>query len=521
MSTHCQCPRCSDPVTLPDGYAGDATVRCPHCEAEYSLDEAMQNAPPMLIIVNPGSTVPVEPEVNVPLMADSEAAGLDKLPETDAGVDIGMPWSPDGAADDGVPDIVRAEDGTPAIGRGMGDPATDDTGFGDFSPSVSSSVSSTPTASAKKKKKSNPISQAIQVLFGLVMAVVIVYYILNLIPSKREEWDKNIYLPFLSHTHDSEHFGYSWFWSEDANQDDETPGETETPATGQGDPNPTIVEDGFDDPSSPTDPTDATIDDGTDLDAGLDDGTPEMLDPADLPDDIDDGDDFDLSGEGLDLPTIDPVPTIDEPVAAISYLNPPLAFTSAEVGEALKAVDEGYGCANCKSRGFTRTQDSEEQCPVCEGAPNLAVDKNVLTLFKNLAEALAFAQGDVKDRRIATEKKFSLLSEQGMMETIGTSAAFQLFNADGGKTEGGILFQGEVTKVTTDGDQQIISVLIEGFRSGSPAVVITAPGVKSSVSEGDTIGVLGYAVKDPKSKLSEYSGDEDMVVWAGCIAPLY
>jgi|GEM_PF-6970707 len=515
MSMHCQCPRCSEPVTLPDGYAGDATVRCPLCDAEYTLDEAMQTAPPALIIVNPGSTVPLEaapvlPGGVMPVMTEADAAGLDELPAGDA-------WAPEGSGDLGV---IAGDSDAPTVGAGIPGESGEETGFGGITSSVGSSVSTTPTGtpSRRKKKKSNPLGQIIQVVFGAVMAVVIVYYILNAMG--RKEWDYKIYLPFVKHTHTSKHFGYSWFFSEDAYTPEEEEGDDTAPPPlpSDYDPNRDVTDgslDGSTDQPGDSDPT--SLDDG-DLSVpdDFDLSPPDELDPSEFNDDGGDGDDFDLSADDLGID--EPAPAATD-TAAINYAGPQ-TFTPAQVGTALKAVQEGYGCPNCQSRGFVTTPGGEENCPKCEGMPNLKVDKKVLELFKDLSVALAFAEGNVRDRQIATEKKFTLLSEQGAMELIGKSAAFQLFNEDG-QSEGGILFQAEVQKAENKGDQQILTVLIEGFRNGTPAVVVTAPGVKSSVSEGDTIGVLGYSVQDPKSKLSNYEGDEDMIVWAGCIALLY
>ncbi|MGD0900865.1 MAG: hypothetical protein ABR915_23785, partial [Thermoguttaceae bacterium] len=55
MSLTSSCPQCQKQVTVPDGAAGDAIVRCPLCDAQYPLSEAMALAPPMLIVVTPAA----------------------------------------------------------------------------------------------------------------------------------------------------------------------------------------------------------------------------------------------------------------------------------------------------------------------------------------------------------------------------------------------------------------------------------------------------------------------------------
>jgi hypothetical protein len=45
------CPKCRKQVTIPAGVDSAAVVRCPLCDAEYALGEAMALAPPELIPV--------------------------------------------------------------------------------------------------------------------------------------------------------------------------------------------------------------------------------------------------------------------------------------------------------------------------------------------------------------------------------------------------------------------------------------------------------------------------------------
>ena len=53
-----KCPKCQQPVTVPDGIDPAGEVRCPLCDAEYPLSEAMASAPPALI---PVDAVPAGP----------------------------------------------------------------------------------------------------------------------------------------------------------------------------------------------------------------------------------------------------------------------------------------------------------------------------------------------------------------------------------------------------------------------------------------------------------------------------
>src|SRR5258708_7012030 len=57
MSIISSCPQCAKQVTIPSGSAPSDRVRCPLCQAEYTLGEALANAPPMLILVSGLSVV--------------------------------------------------------------------------------------------------------------------------------------------------------------------------------------------------------------------------------------------------------------------------------------------------------------------------------------------------------------------------------------------------------------------------------------------------------------------------------
>ena len=45
------CPKCQKQITVPDGVGPAALVRCPLCDEQYTLGEALAIAPPALIVV--------------------------------------------------------------------------------------------------------------------------------------------------------------------------------------------------------------------------------------------------------------------------------------------------------------------------------------------------------------------------------------------------------------------------------------------------------------------------------------
>lgn len=69
MSAISSCPRCQRQVTIPAEVDAAASVRCPLCDAEYPLSEALALAPPELIPV-----VPLTPSEPRPVTASELAA---------------------------------------------------------------------------------------------------------------------------------------------------------------------------------------------------------------------------------------------------------------------------------------------------------------------------------------------------------------------------------------------------------------------------------------------------------------
>lgn len=54
MSIISSCPKCSQSVLLPVGLSASATVRCPLCQEQYSLQEVLGQLPPMLEVIDAG-----------------------------------------------------------------------------------------------------------------------------------------------------------------------------------------------------------------------------------------------------------------------------------------------------------------------------------------------------------------------------------------------------------------------------------------------------------------------------------
>lgn len=100
------CPRCRLQISLPQKLSPAAQVKCPLCSAEYTLQEALDQAPPMLIVLDPGPLVPasescVMSEAAVGAGVDACSTGM--LPQVE--------FPADGADDpNGLPHFANDED---------------------------------------------------------------------------------------------------------------------------------------------------------------------------------------------------------------------------------------------------------------------------------------------------------------------------------------------------------------------------------------------------------------------------
>jgi hypothetical protein len=71
------CPRCQKQVSIPTGVESTALVRCPLCDAEYALSEALSWAPPALIplgLAAAAGSTPAPDDAQGELPRDSETS---------------------------------------------------------------------------------------------------------------------------------------------------------------------------------------------------------------------------------------------------------------------------------------------------------------------------------------------------------------------------------------------------------------------------------------------------------------
>lgn len=99
MPSVASCPNCGQKVTVPEGLASDAAVRCPLCHAEFPLDQVQPDAAEM-----PPALVPVETA----------------SPEGDDGLSLAVDDTLDDTLDDAI-DLPAAPTEPPAAATEVAD----------------------------------------------------------------------------------------------------------------------------------------------------------------------------------------------------------------------------------------------------------------------------------------------------------------------------------------------------------------------------------------------------------------
>jgi hypothetical protein len=185
MSSISKCPRCAQPVTIPDRVAAEALVRCPLCAAEYPLGDALAGVPPTLIVVETAAVVATGAET-VDLRTLAEIPPLPPPPAPPVGESVVEPRAEvvQAKAADEV-DYVRAE----AEAEEAEEPGAEDETFAaaafaglrkePASGDGKEPPSGVPRRPARRKtKKRNPVKELIGVVFGGFFGLLIGYYVL-------------------------------------------------------------------------------------------------------------------------------------------------------------------------------------------------------------------------------------------------------------------------------------------------------------------------------------------------------
>ena len=104
MSFTSSCPKCQKEVTVPDRIGAASLVRCPLCEAEFELREALALGPPALVVIE------AKTDDGQPIVPVSELALAEAQPAA-AGVTDDDHWTSGWAATDETATAEPAEAG--------------------------------------------------------------------------------------------------------------------------------------------------------------------------------------------------------------------------------------------------------------------------------------------------------------------------------------------------------------------------------------------------------------------------
>lgn len=154
------CPRCHEQVSLPVAASPQARVRCPLCQEEYLLEDALRKLPPMLILVDDLSAD------GAPQAGGSWQSFEPAVIDTDDGEEFS--FQPLEAASPSAPSAFAVSDTRPAPAPG----------------SISTRTSRRP-----KKAKGSPIKSIIGMVLGGVLAFPIAQLILWNLPG---EWKRDL-----------------------------------------------------------------------------------------------------------------------------------------------------------------------------------------------------------------------------------------------------------------------------------------------------------------------------------------
>jgi len=206
MSVVAKCPECERQVTIPDGVDPEVSVRCPLCNAEYPLSEAMATAPPEL----------------VPVAAIGDGISSAAGPETgtEQPVEAQQPVS-----DELQLDAWKKVDQAPQIDVGEGQADEEEVEVGEHLFARDESLDAAqPAGVAAPPRKRNPQASVLRQLVGTVLGgflgLAIGYYLLNWYFGPRFDF-LSIPLPGISHTY--RHWPHSGESQADPNDQEESP----------------------------------------------------------------------------------------------------------------------------------------------------------------------------------------------------------------------------------------------------------------------------------------------------------
>lgn len=492
MAKISRCPQCGEKVTIPTAIDDDRLVRCPLCDAEFPLAEALsdaEEAPPELVAVEAVPQAPEESQVeSEPEAADAPAED----PEVQAAVDAGDSQSEEAGETEEAPDDVSKEAAEAAASINLWDDVSEapkiDTGtpvdddaeshaagihFGgivtadeDDEPEGEAAVSG---GRKKKKKEKSFAREMVGIILGGVGGVLLAYYGLNFFGGPRFDFAE-VYLPGIQHT--VKHRPTWWpDWL-----------------------------------SFESEPADEPLDIDSEL-GQLDLPEPQTSAPRPARDGNTARTDAPPAADAVGPPQPPAVPA-----GFVSLTNPP-SFQPDELGQALKAAHDAFGCPRCNSTGKVLENGAEHECPDCQGHPPDGMTPAAYAKFCRLAEVIAFVEtapgGQLGARKTATANLLETVGRkpENVIE-IGQLASSLLDQED--RQTSGILLSGTVKAVGEQGDVQTATVKLAGIDRH----VTLAARHGTGLTVGDRVLVLGSLVAESPQPEVEHDPAEPLV-WLG------
>jgi hypothetical protein len=503
------CPKCAEPVTLPERASRLATVRCPLCQEEFPLAEVFAQLPPALIVVD-------DPQ---PVAAPAALVGWGGSQEPDELALMPAETVPGFAPLSIETDAARA-------------------------PAAAAPGRRRPGAAAKKRQPKNPVTEGVKIVLGGIAGLAIAQVILWWVGSS-QAWPKQRadmlqlapkvarLLPWVvperyrserpaTDAPDASPFGAGAV----AGTDSTTIGSHELPERTFVDPN---ADDGAGDRQG-AEPTakkksrqaagQSRSTAGKEAEATWPDGqTPAStldLDIADMPelpnDSLDDlGFNADLLAD--DKPIADPVVM---PVESLA----PAVDPEMEAAEVEAAEVEAAAGALRKAPQITPAElrTAVEEAQTAFSALKAAQEDDIRPLLRQtypvlakLGETVAFslpagdewqAAGELLQTVLAEEEKLALLGRVG----VGWLRA-------PARDNNGVLLVGTVKQVRQQGPYHVTDLLIPG---GDQVIAVYRAAEPGQTYPLDSqLVVFGAILSDPRSELEGYDGDADYVVWQG------
>ncbi len=529
MSVPSKCPRCDQPVRLPDGLSEQARVRCPLCDAEFSADEALAGAPPLVIVVDPGPS-PAEPAQTV---SAPESAGTEALAAAAAapGADVaGAPTDEAGQAvapatgGESVPDLWRKVDDAPQIELGTGAAANEAedmdsaafAGFGEREEPAEDEGAVDRLLSARrpagKRREKSLARELIGAVIGGFVGLALGYYLLNYFGGERFHFVE-VYLPGVQHTYGSWPFGPT---APSAPQDVPSPGGTpagqppaapgQSGSAGAGSATPAGTT-----PPGPTQTPRGTQPSGAQPLGGAADPGSQPGSSGNPPGGTHPGAQAQppesTGGQGSGPEPEPPSPPELGPIDAPTY-------TSDELKAALNEANTAFGCWECNSTGTITRDGQTRTCPRCKGDPNLELSPEAYDAFCRLAETVTFVAHDSQtppvDERRATETLLEWVARApGQLDMAGRFAIGKLQTADGGLQ--GILMAGTAGPSSEQNGLYGSMVQIAGI----PSSFLVLSDRPLPFQSADQVVILGVAVSEPAQRVRGYSGSKPAAVWLG------